>query len=95
MRCHYIESVGSKTYDGVWFSAYSHDHEPPHVHGEYAGVEVLVDLLPDGKIRKSGRDKSVRPRKAKKSDVRHILSVAAANASELMKLWEDTHGTPS
>lgn len=36
--------MGSKTFDGVWFEAYSLDHPPPHVHGFYAGVEVVVEL---------------------------------------------------
>jgi hypothetical protein len=34
----YIEGVGSKTFDGVWFMAYTKDHLPPHVHAFYAGV---------------------------------------------------------
>jgi hypothetical protein len=34
--------VGSKKFDGVWFSIYSHDHPPPHAHGRYAGVQVIV-----------------------------------------------------
>jgi hypothetical protein len=86
--------VGSKTFDGVWFAAFSHDHPPPHVHGRYGDVLVIVELTPDG-IRKSGRRKAVVPSNAKNSDVRHILEVSAAQRAELMKLWEGTHGPAS
>lgn len=87
--------MGSKTFDGVWFACYSDDHPPPHVHGRYAEVEVLVELLPDGKIRKSDRRDAVRPVRAKRNQVRRILEVAAAHSAELNELWEKTHGTPS
>lgn len=87
--------MGSKTFDGVWFVAYSHDHPPPHVHGRYAETIVIVDLLPDGTVRESGRWDAVKPGNAKRSDVRRILAVAAAHAAELKQLWEKTHGTPS
>jgi hypothetical protein len=87
--------VGSKTFDGVWFVAYSHDHLPPHVHGRYTGVEVIIDLLPEGKIRQSSRWDAVKPRNSKQNDVRRILGVAADHAAELQQLWEKTHGTAS
>ena len=87
--------MGSKTFDGVWFVAYSHDHPPPHVHGFYAKTEVLVDLLANGKVSRSKRMNSVKPAGAKVSDVRRILSVAAAHAVELHELWEKAHGTAS
>jgi hypothetical protein len=84
--------VGSKTFDGVWFSAFSDDHPPPHVHGRSAEVRVIVDLLAGGKIRKSRRKDAVRPANAKRSLVRRILGVAAAHSTELKLLWEATHG---
>jgi hypothetical protein len=87
--------VGSKTFDGVWFSSYSDDHPPPHVHGRYAETRVIVDLLPDGTIRRSRRWDSVVPSNAKRGDVRKILEVAAAHAAELKELWEKTHGPAS
>jgi uncharacterized protein DUF4160 len=87
--------VGSKTFDGVWFISYSLDHPPPHVHGEYAETEVIVDLLPDGTISRSSRLDAVQPGNAPRSDVRRILAVAAAHAAELKQLWEKTHGTAS
>ena len=87
--------MGSKTFDGVWFSAFSHDHPPPHVHGEYAETTVIVDLLPNGTIRRSRRRDSVEPADSKRNDIRRILEVAAAHAAELMKLWESAHGSAS
>ena len=87
--------MGSKTFDGVWFVAYSHDHLPPHVHGRYAETEVIIDLLPVGTVRRSRRWDSVEPANAKKSDIRRILEVAAAHAAELRQLWEKTHGSTS
>jgi hypothetical protein len=84
--------VGSKTFDGVWFISYSDDHLPPHVHGHYAGVEFIFDVLPDGSIRQSDRAKAVRPAGAKQSDARRILQVAKMHGDELMAVWEATHG---
>jgi hypothetical protein len=84
--------VGSKTFDGVWFVAYSHDHPPPHVHGQYAGVQVIVELLPEGRVRQSSRWDAVEPSNAKRADVRRILQVARAHADELMALWRKARG---
>ena len=84
--------MGSKTFDGVWFVAYSHDHLPPHVHGRYAETTVIVDLLANGMTGRSRRRDAVRPANAKRSDVQRILTVAAAHAAELHELWEKTHG---
>ena len=83
--------MGSKTFDGVWFISFSDDHPPPHVHGRYAGIEVLVELV-NGTVRLALRSKPVRPRNAKQSDVQHILRTATKNASELLDLWRNTHG---
>ena len=85
--------MGSKTYDGVWFAAFSHDHEPPHVHGAYTETVVIVDLLSDGTTAKSKRRDAVQPGDAKRSVVKRILDVAAEHAVELKELWEKTHGT--
>jgi hypothetical protein len=87
--------VGSKTFDGVWFISYSRDHLPPHVHGKYAEIAVVIDLLPDGKVRRSQRWDAVEPADAKRSHVRHVLEIAAEHAGELMMLWEKTHGSAS
>jgi hypothetical protein len=85
--------VGTKTYDGVWFISYSHDHLPPHVHGQYGGVTVIVDLLEDGGVARSSRTKAVLPANAKRRDIRKVLRVAIEYAAELHQLWEATHGT--
>lgn len=87
--------MGSKTLDGVWFISYSDDHMPPHVHGEYAETIVIVDLLPGGKVARSGRKDAVQPGNAKRQDVKRILNVAAKHAAELKELWEKAHGTAS
>ncbi len=84
--------MSSKTFDGVWFIAYANDHLPPHVHGFYAEVEVIVNLLPGQKVGRSDRSDAVDPKNAKRGDVRRILKVAAANAAELHKLWEAMNG---
>jgi hypothetical protein len=83
--------VGPKTFDGVWFVAYSHDHPPPHVHGFYAEVEVLVELM-DGTGRLARRAKPIRPPRAKQSDVNHILRTAMKHTAELMELWRIANG---
>jgi hypothetical protein len=83
--------VGSKTFDGVWFTAYSDDHPPPHVHGWYAGIEVLVEFV-GGTVRLAQRARPVRPPNGKRSDVNHVLKVAARNAAELMELWRIING---
>ena len=64
--------VGSKTFDGVQFQAYPDDHPPAHVHGFYAGIEVIVDLR-DNRTFVSGPKKAVKPNNAPLSDVRHVL----------------------
>jgi len=87
--------VGSKTLEGVWFISYSNDHAPPHVHGDYGSVRVVVELLPDGSVQESNRPDAVKPKNGKRSDVRHILAVAAEYADELMEIWEKMHGKTS
>ncbi len=87
--------MGSRTFDGVWFAVYSHDHPPPHAHGRYEGARVIIDLLPDGTVREAKRWDAIRPSNAKRSAVRHILHIAAHHATELLALWELTHETPS
>jgi hypothetical protein len=83
--------VGSKTFDGVWFEAYSRDHPPPHVHGFYADVEVLVELV-NGKTRLAKRSEPIIPRNAKRSDVNRILRTATKYADELVELWRVARG---
>jgi hypothetical protein len=82
--------VGSKTYEGVRFVAWSNDHDPPHIHGYYAGVELIIELdLQARTVRASDRKKNPRPRNAKKSDVAYILLTAAKYFDTLVTLWEE------
>ena len=87
--------MGSKSYDGVFYIVYVRDHGPRHVHGFYGEVEVIVDLLADGKVRQSSRSDAVTPPNGKRSHIRRILTMAAAHVAELNELWEKTHGTTS
>jgi hypothetical protein len=84
--------MGSLRFDGVRFAAYTMDHEPRHVHGFYADVEVIVDLRPDGKVSLADRTDAIRPSNGSKSDVRHVLTTAARHFDELVLLWENYHG---
>jgi hypothetical protein len=63
-----------------------------HVHGFYAEVEVIVNLHPDGKVSLANRTDTIRPSNGSKSDVRHVLSVAATHFDELVSLWEKHYG---
>jgi hypothetical protein len=84
--------MGSLRFDGVRFVAYTMDHEPRHVHGFYVEAEVIVDLRADGKVGLAERKDAIRPSNASKSDIRHVLNVAAAHFDELAALWEKHHG---
>ena len=83
--------MGSIRFNGVRFAAYSMDHEPRHVHGFYADVEVIVDLRADGNVSLANRTDAVRPGSGSKSDVRHVLTVASGHFDELVFLWEKHH----
>jgi hypothetical protein len=78
--------------EGVWFVAYSMDHVPRHVHGFYAEVEVIVNLLADGNVSLARRTDAVRPGNGSRADVRHVLTVAARHFDELVLVWEKHHG---
>ncbi|WP_281047453.1 DUF4160 domain-containing protein [Terriglobus saanensis] len=74
------------------FTAYTMDHEPRHVHGFYADIEANVDLRLDGTVSLAGRADATRPGNGSKSDVRHVLTVAAQHFEDLVALWEKHHG---
>ena len=84
--------MGSIRFSGIRFTAYTMDHEPRHVHGFYAGIEVIVDLRTDGRVSLASRSDAVRPSNGSKSDVRHVLTTAARHFDELGSLWEKHHG---
>ncbi len=83
--------MGSKTFDGVRFAAFTYDHLPPHVHGYYAEVRVIVQLV-DGTARLSFRRDAILPRSGKRSDVNHVLRTATKYQAELMELWRVARG---
>ena len=76
----------------VRFKIYPQDHEPRHVHGLYAGIEVIVALLADGTVALARRGDAVQPRNAKRSDVRKVLNAAAEYFEDLVAAWEEMHG---
>jgi hypothetical protein len=80
--------MGSMGFEGVRFTAYSNDHDPMHVHGFYAEVEVIVELRRDGTVLLADRKDAVRPRKGSRADVRHVLAVAGNHFDELIALLE-------
>jgi hypothetical protein len=85
--------VGSKTYDGVRFSAWVDDHIPPHVHGFYAGIEVVLDIdLKTKDVQLSRRRNNVLPANAKRSDVQRVRRAAVKNVDELVQLWRGARG---
>lgn len=83
--------VGSILFDGVTFRAYPEDHEPPHVHGRYQDVVVIVELAAGRRVRLADRKDAIRPADAKINQVRHVLSVASAHFDELLEKWEAAH----
>jgi len=68
------------------------DHEPRHVHGFYAAIEVILNLYADGNISLADRTDAIRPSNGSKADVRPVLTVAARYFDELVSLWEKHHG---
>jgi Domain of unknown function (DUF4160) len=80
--------VGSIKFEGVRFTAYSNDHDPMHVHGFYAEVEVIVELRRDGLVLLADRKDAVRPRNGSRADVRHVLALASKYFDELIALLE-------
>jgi acyl dehydratase len=80
--------MGSIKFEGVRFAAYSNDHDPMHVHGFYAEVEVIVELRRDGLVLLADRKDAVRPRNGSRADVRHVLTVASNHFDELIALLE-------
>lgn len=84
--------MGSLRFDGVRFVVYSNDHPPRHVHGFFGEAEVIVDLRANGGVALADRRDAIRPGRAKRSDVKRILNIAALHFEQLAALWEETHG---
>jgi hypothetical protein len=84
--------MGSLRFEGVRFAVFSDDHLPPHVHGAYAEVRVVVELVGPSQVSACMREGSLVPPNAKRADVRHILRVARDHHAALLSLWEERHG---
>jgi len=76
---------------GAGFKVFPQDHTPRHVHGLYQGIEVIFDLNEDATVAVANRKNAVQPRTAKRSQVRHILNLAADNFESLVAIWESMH----
>jgi Domain of unknown function (DUF4160) len=87
-----ICQVSSITIECVRFTVHSNDHLPCHIHGAIGGTLVIVDILPSGDVQLARRTKAIRPKNAKKSDIRQVLNIAAEHSKELRTLWEKVHG---
>jgi len=85
--------MGSIRFEGVRFAVFSNDHRPRNVHGSYAEVVVIVDVLADGGVKVAKRANAIRPGNASRADIRRVLSVAAKHFNELAALREKNHGT--
>jgi hypothetical protein len=90
-----LYGVASLSWGNVQFIAYPQDHEPRHVHGFAGEAEVIVNLSVDGTVTLANRADAIRPRNAKRSDVRKIFDAAAEHFDELVHLWEKMHDPPS
>jgi Domain of unknown function (DUF4160) len=86
-----LSCVASLRFGNVLFIAYPQDHEPRHVHGFAGETEVIVDISIDGNIALADRPDCIRPRNAKRGDVRRVLRSAAEHFDELVSLWEKMH----
>ena len=82
--------MGSLRFDGVRFAMFVNDHPPPHAHGSYGSVSVVVEFGDPEKI--GVRRRSAYPKKAKRSQVRKIVDTAAEHYDELKRMWEANHG---
>jgi hypothetical protein len=83
--------VSSVRVGGVVFQLFPDDHDPRHVHGHHAGIEVVVDLLTDGTVALSGRTDNIQPNNAKRSVVKKILKAAQEHFDVLVTAWENMH----
>jgi len=82
--------MGGRRIRGVRFQAYSADHAGaavPHLHAKIGSGEVIVELLPDGKVRISeSHGKPVRGKIS--SNERHwVLWIAEDAYDDLIILW--------
>lgn len=76
---------------GVYFRVYPADHEPRHIHCEYAETVAIVNLREDGSVVLADRVDRIFPANAKRSDVKKILKVAKTHFNILVTAWERMH----
>lgn len=76
---------------GILFRIYPDDHEPRHVHAEYAETAAILDLRADGTVALADRPDRIRPANAKRSDVKKILEAAREHFDVLAAAWEEMH----
>lgn len=84
--------MSSLTFGSIRFSVYPNDHQPRHVHGALGSARVIVDILDNGDVQLDDRIGAIRPKDAKKSDVRKVLQSAVDHSDQLKTLWEKVHG---
>lgn len=82
--------MGSIKVGSIWLFVFTDDHPPPHAHGFYAGIEVIVEFV-DGKAIIARRSNPIVPANAKRSDVRKILGAAQLHAETLLRMWREIH----
>jgi DNA-directed RNA polymerase subunit L len=80
--------MGTIRRDGVWFTVYSNDHPPRHVHAATGDIAVIAEISPNGMVEVAERADAICPRNAKRSDVRKVLKIADRYCDELIELWE-------
>lgn len=68
--------------DGMTFSVYFNDHQPPHFHARAAGSEALIAIDP---LRILESDLTARQERA-------ALAWAAENIETIRKAWSDCNG---
>ena len=86
-----MESVEYRSHRGHLFSPLPDDHEPRHVHGEYAEMVAIVDLRADGTVALADREDRIQPVNEKRSDVKRILKAAQEHFDALVSAWERMH----
>ena len=91
-RLGYYSPVASIVIESVRFTVHSNDHPPCHIHGILGNTVVVAEILPNGDVQLARRKRAIRPKDAKKSDVKKVLDLAAEHSEELKGLWEKVHG---
>ena len=66
-------------FEGIIITMYFNDHNPPHFHAEYNGMEAIYDLTEGAFIRGALPSRQARL----------ILAWAEIHKEELIKMWEN------